>query len=82
MLHGDLSAIPPDGAVLLAVSNSHLRAGDLEAAYRWFVASQLEERRRHLGPEGPKRIPMPWSWCRSWPVALQWGARRFDSSVS
>lgn len=44
--------IPPDGAVLLAVSNSHLRAGDLEAAYRWFVASQLEERRRHLGPEG------------------------------
>ncbi|CAE7746565.1 unnamed protein product [Symbiodinium sp. CCMP2592] len=41
--------IPPDGGVLLAVSNSHLRAGDLEAAYRWFVASQLEERRRHLG---------------------------------
>lgn len=42
--------IPPDGGVLLAVSNSHLRAGDLEAAYRWFVASQLEERRQHLGP--------------------------------
>ena len=40
--------IPPDGAVLLAVSAAQLRAGDLEAAYRWFVASQLEESRQSL----------------------------------
>ena len=41
--------IPPDGPALLAVSAAHLRAGDLEAAYRWFVASQLEVRKQDLG---------------------------------
>lgn len=30
-----------NGAVFLAVSNCHLRAGDVDASYRWFLASQL-----------------------------------------
>ncbi|CAE8644750.1 unnamed protein product, partial [Polarella glacialis] len=39
---------PPDGCALLAVSAAHLRGGDLDAAYRWFVASQLSKQRQVL----------------------------------
>ena len=44
------AGIPPQGTALLAVSAAHLRAGDIDAAYRWFLASQLEEKRQSLGP--------------------------------
>lgn len=33
---------------LLAISGAHLRTGDLDAAYRWFLASQLMEKRQTL----------------------------------
>eukprot|EP00931_Biecheleriopsis_adriatica_P102650 TRINITY_DN77594_c0_g1_i1.p1 TRINITY_DN77594_c0_g1~~TRINITY_DN77594_c0_g1_i1.p1 ORF type:complete len:1029 (+),score=253.40 TRINITY_DN77594_c0_g1_i1:31-3117(+) len=39
---------PPSGPALLAIGAAHLRGGDLDAAYRWFLASQLVEGRQEL----------------------------------
>eukprot|EP00419_Tripos_fusus_P063228 CAMPEP_0172923208 /NCGR_PEP_ID=MMETSP1075-20121228/209290_1 /TAXON_ID=2916 /ORGANISM="Ceratium fusus, Strain PA161109" /LENGTH=904 /DNA_ID=CAMNT_0013783649 /DNA_START=206 /DNA_END=2917 /DNA_ORIENTATION=- len=33
----------PKGDALLSICSAHLRSGDLEAAYQWFLASQLAE---------------------------------------
>lgn len=38
-------------STLLAISGAHLRTGDLEAAYRWFLASQLMTDRQTLNDE-------------------------------
>eukprot|EP00435_Cladocopium_sp_Y103_P062015 s558_g23.t1 len=39
-------------STLLAISGAHLRTGDLDAAYRWFLASQLMTDRQTLN-DGP-----------------------------
>lgn len=41
--------IDVSGTTMLSVSAAHLRSGDLDAAYRWFLASQLSETKPDLG---------------------------------
>eukprot|EP00913_Durusdinium_trenchii_P025496 g23933.t1 len=42
-------------SAVLEISNAHLRSGDLDAAYRWFVASQLMPERPPLQDPGTGR---------------------------